>query len=365
MGDWWQRSIVTPGKLPLLVCLGAFVLTFLVTRLSTRLIRSGRGPLRNAIVGEGLHVHHVVPGIALLIVGAVMGLMPLDPAFGIVAAVLVGGGASLVLDEFANILHLKDVYWRTEGRASVQAVALTGVCLVAALIGLNPLGVDEVDATELTARVALMAFIVATGIAVVVCAAKGKYRMALLAVFIPFVAFVGAVRLARPGSPWARRYGPARSARAQERAARFDARVTPLDRLGDLLAGAPSVHERGESEPSRANKVIANLSVPDLATSRSFYADFLGLSQEEFSLGWVARHTSPDGAVSIQLVTRDASAPEDSVMTVMVTDVDEAYALARERGYEIVHPLTVEEWGVRRFFVRAPDGNVFNIVASH
>jgi uncharacterized glyoxalase superfamily protein PhnB len=44
-------------------------------------------------------------------------------------------------------------------------------------------------------------------------------------------------------------------------------------------------------------------------------------------------------------------------------DVDEAYAEAQRRGYEIVHPLTVEPWGVRRFFVRAPDGNVINIVS--
>ena len=42
--------------------------------------------------------------------------------------------------------------------------------------------------------------------------------------------------------------------------------------------------------------------------------------------------------------------------------VDEAYAEAQRRGYEIVHPLTVEAWGVRRFLVRAPDGTVVNIV---
>ena len=44
-------------------------------------------------------------------------------------------------------------------------------------------------------------------------------------------------------------------------------------------------------------------------------------------------------------------------------DVDEAYAEAQRRGYEIVHPLTEEAWGIRRFFVRAPDGNVINIVS--
>ena len=62
---------------------------------------------------------------------------------------------------------------------------------------------------------------------------------------------------------------------------------------------------------------------------------------------------------------RDAAAPEDPVVSIKVTDVDAAYAEARQRGYEIVHPLTDEVWGVRRFFVRAPDGNVLNIVQHH
>ncbi len=250
MTGWWQRSIVEPGKLPLLVCIGAFVITFLLARLTTRRIRSGRGRLRNAVTPDGLHIHHAVPGVGLLITGAVMGLMPLDTVFTLLAAVLVGSGASLVLDEFGNLLHLDDVYWQKEGRASVQAVALVLVCLIAALIGLNPLGVDQVDASELAARLSLMVLIVATGIAVVVCAMKGKYRLALVSVFIPLVAFIGAVRLARPGSPWAKRYSQERWERARRRAARFDARVMPWwHRVGDFIAGAPTTPEYIEEQP--------------------------------------------------------------------------------------------------------------------
>ena len=59
----------------------------------------------------------------------------------------------------------------------------------------------------------------------------------------------------------------------------------------------------------------------------------------------------------------DASAPEDPVISVHADDLDAAYAEAQELGYEIVHPLTTEPWGVRRFFVRAPDGTVINVVA--
>ena len=113
----------------------------------------------------------------------------------------------------------------------------------------------------------------------------------------------------------------------------------------------------------RAQRITTNLKVSDVATAKSFYADFLGLSTEEFNLGWVARFASPDSDAHVQLVTRDATSPEDSVISVHTDDVDGAYDEARTLGYEIVHPLTTEVWGVRRFLVRAPGGNVVNIVA--
>jgi catechol 2,3-dioxygenase-like lactoylglutathione lyase family enzyme len=112
----------------------------------------------------------------------------------------------------------------------------------------------------------------------------------------------------------------------------------------------------------RATRITANLPVTDVDTAKGFYTDYLGLSTEEFNMGWVARYTSPDTGANIQLVTRDASAPENSVISVHTDDVDGAYEEARRLGYEIVLPLTTEPWGVRRFFVRAPDGNVINIV---
>jgi catechol 2,3-dioxygenase-like lactoylglutathione lyase family enzyme len=110
--------------------------------------------------------------------------------------------------------------------------------------------------------------------------------------------------------------------------------------------------------------VVANLSVADLAEARDFYVDFLGLSVEGFNLGWVVNLQSPDGRAVVQLVTGDATSPVDSVISVHVgNEVEAAYEEAQRRGFEIVHPLTTEPWGVRRFFVRAPDGNVVNIVS--
>jgi predicted enzyme related to lactoylglutathione lyase len=112
----------------------------------------------------------------------------------------------------------------------------------------------------------------------------------------------------------------------------------------------------------QAKRIMANLRVADIDAAKSFYAGYLGLSIEEFNMGWVARYTSPGGGANVQLVTRDANAPEDSVVSVHTDDVEGAYEEARKLGYEIVHPLITEPWGVRRFFVRAPDGNVINIV---
>ncbi|MDT4927930.1 MAG: hypothetical protein QOF92_797 [Pseudonocardiales bacterium] len=113
----------------------------------------------------------------------------------------------------------------------------------------------------------------------------------------------------------------------------------------------------------RATRIMANLRVADVEATRSFYTDYLGLSIEDFNLGWVARYSSPDSRANVQLVTRDATAPEDSVISDHTDDVEGAYEEAQKLGYEIVHPITTEPWGVRRFFVRAPDGNVINIVS--
>ena len=111
--------------------------------------------------------------------------------------------------------------------------------------------------------------------------------------------------------------------------------------------------------------VVANLPVADIEAARDFYTEYLGLSVEGFNLGWVAHYQSPDCEAHVQLVTRDAKAPRDSAISVHVgSGIEEAYEDARRRGFEIVYPLTEESWGLRRFFVRAPDGNVIN-VTSH
>jgi hypothetical protein len=75
------------------------------------MIRAGRGPFRDNVSG-GVHIHHAVPGIISTIVGAFTSVAVDGASPGAeISAVMIGIGASLVLDEFAMILHLQDVYW--------------------------------------------------------------------------------------------------------------------------------------------------------------------------------------------------------------------------------------------------------------
>ncbi|MBC2873823.1 MULTISPECIES: hypothetical protein [Streptomyces] len=243
MEHWLDRNIVEPGKLPLLAALASFVLTFLVTRVITRLIRAGKGPFRNIRPG-GLHVHHVVPGVVLMVIGGFGAVAAGRHGLSaVVAAVLFGMGAGLVLDEFALILHLDDVYWTEQGRKSVEIVVLTAALVALVLFGFSPFGVNELTPEELRSRSILVSNILINFLIALFALAKGKPRIALIGAVVPLVALIGAVRLARPGSPWARRFyrnRPRARRRARVRAYRHDARWNAVrNRLHDLVAGAP------------------------------------------------------------------------------------------------------------------------------
>jgi hypothetical protein len=242
MSQWWYDNIVEPAKLPLLLCLLAFVVTFLATRVVTRMIRAGIGPFRNNVSAGGLHIHHAVPGIILLILGALMALrLPESPWFEI-AAVLVGVGTSLVLDEFALILHLDDVYWANEGRISVEMTGLAAACIGLALLGFRTLGVDDLTVGDIRIRITLLVGALIHGALLLVCVLKGKYRSALIGCFVPLVAWYSAVRLARPGTWWARhRYRGRTLERCRRREAAFDEKWDPRWQwLSDVIAGAPT-----------------------------------------------------------------------------------------------------------------------------
>jgi hypothetical protein len=251
MASWWDRDVIAAGKLPLMMCFLAFVVTFVVTRTITRMIRDGRGPFRNQVTASGTHVHHSVPGIILLIIGAFTSIGgPGSLGWRSFAAVAIGIGTSLVLDEFALILHLQDVYWSGEGQLSVEAVSLTAACLGLALVGFSPFGVKDVDGIERSLRLTATGILMADGVLAFICVLKGKYRSALFGLFLPPIGVVGALRLARPSSLWARqRYRGRRLERATRRAATFDRRWAPVQiDWEDFLGGKPSLPDPSASD---------------------------------------------------------------------------------------------------------------------
>jgi hypothetical protein len=200
---WFAEPVVNAQRLPLFCFFVSLILTFVLTRIHVRMIRAKVGWFRNINVGD-LHIHHVVFGVVLMLFGGVSGLIAAGGAPGWYAftAVVFGIGAALVLDEFALILHLRDVYWSEEGRTSVDAlfvaVAVTGLLL----LGLRPLTWEAPDGTpgkhEIAAAILIGNLILAT-----VTLLKGKIWTGLAGLFVPVLLVVGAVRLARPGSPWA------------------------------------------------------------------------------------------------------------------------------------------------------------------
>ncbi len=241
MGHWWYRNILEPGKLPLLLALVSFVLSFLVTRIITRMIRAGRGPFGNVKAGD-LHIHHVVPGIILTIIGGFGAVAAGRNSVGaLISAVLFGLGAGLVLDEFALILHLDDVYWSEDGRKSVEIVVLTAALVALLLGGFLPFGVNELTVQERHNRVFVVMNTATNFFFALIALAKGKPRMALFGIVVPFVAMFGAIRLARPGSPWWKLFyknRPRARSKGALRAFHHDRRWSkPRRKVQELLGG--------------------------------------------------------------------------------------------------------------------------------
>jgi hypothetical protein len=225
------------GREPVLLLLAAFLVTFVLTRLYTRLARvRGWG---SGSVGE-IHLHHMTIGIVLILVSGLL-LVALRPS-GIGLAVLAiafGAGAGFTLDEFALWLYLRDVYWCPEGRSSIDAT-LIGVLLAGLLlVGTSPFGVGDGHGAPRAIAFAMIAFNVCFAI---VTFLKGKLALGVLSVFVPIVGLVSAIRLAKPRSLWARRfYGEAKLERARARYAPTSRLRRLHDRLDDVVGGAPSI----------------------------------------------------------------------------------------------------------------------------
>jgi catechol 2,3-dioxygenase-like lactoylglutathione lyase family enzyme len=113
-------------------------------------------------------------------------------------------------------------------------------------------------------------------------------------------------------------------------------------------------------------RVMPVLTVSDLDVTREAYVRILGL-REVMNLGWIVTLAGPPGSDELRhqvsLMTKDATAPVNPQVSIEVDDVDAAYQAAVDAGVQIVHPLSDEEWGVRRFFFADAAGNVINVLS--
>jgi hypothetical protein len=251
-------DVVAPGRVPLMWCLIAFILTFFVTRTIVRYIRRNAGndaprkwwQPRNISGHGGLHIHHVVIGVVLVMIsGVAMVTLAVDGGIGefTSAAIIFGIGAALVLDEFALILHLEDVYWAEDGRASVDAVFAAVAVAGLLIMGFNPLSFFDIgiwrEDDSLAARAVVVVLAVLTLALAVVVLLKGKVWTGLVGMFITPLLFIGAIRLSRPHAPWARWFyhdHPRKMHRSLERE-RYMRRPVVQTKLWlqDVIAGEP------------------------------------------------------------------------------------------------------------------------------
>jgi hypothetical protein len=266
----YETHIYNDNKEPLLIVFLAFLITFALTRLYTRLARKhGWGSASSG----GVHVHHMVIGVILMAIGGLLSFTQFNYEESVynVSAILFGTGLALTLDEFAMIFHLKDVYWSEEGRTSIDAILLGAAGAGAVLVMASPFtnagqakpknsNASDWVVENSQYRVNLWLILMISLVVAIIVLLKKKPFLAVMGfVFLP-VGIISACRLAKPGSPWARWfYSPRKgNGHAAERRARKLQRSTYRFTEGrwgrferafsDLIGGAPDQAE--EASPT-------------------------------------------------------------------------------------------------------------------
>jgi hypothetical protein len=200
----YDHQIQVPGKELHFLILIAFVCSFGFIRTSAHMIRAQVSWWPgNVETKSGTHVHHLVWGILLLLSMGYVGIATdIGTPWLELVAIAFGIGMGLTMDEFALWLNLQDVYWKEKGRQSIDAVIVTTVLLVIALLGLQ-FWIDVYDAVLVLAGlnrgnawVAIPIQVIGLGLAFV-CFRRGRKLAGLFGLFVPLVALVGAVTPSR------------------------------------------------------------------------------------------------------------------------------------------------------------------------
>ncbi len=111
-------------------------------------------------------------------------------------------------------------------------------------------------------------------------------------------------------------------------------------------------------------RIVPNISSDKMEESKRFYTDFLGLNIV-MDMEWIltfASSSNPAAQISIVKKIKPNVADSDITITIEVNDIDTIYAKAIALDYKIAYPITNESWGVRRFFVKDPNGVIINLM---
>ncbi|MEO1494327.1 MAG: VOC family protein [Pseudomonadota bacterium] len=109
-------------------------------------------------------------------------------------------------------------------------------------------------------------------------------------------------------------------------------------------------------------RIVRDVAAPDPKLADAFYGDLLGLDVL-MDFGWIRTYGGPaETRVQISIASEGGSGTPVPDLSIEVDNVDEIQRRARAAGFEITYPLTDEPWGVRRFFVRDPFGQIVNIL---
>jgi hypothetical protein len=219
IGSLYDRAIVDTGRQPEFLFFVAFLVTFGFIRTSAHLIRARVKWWPGNVEVGGTHIHHLVWGIGLMMISGYVGVTIAPPSpWHEIVSVLFGVGMGLALDEFALWLDLKDVYWSDQGRKSIDAVIVAATITGMVLVGYAA-WIDVATEVEDAVFAIVGAFGVVAILLALVNLAKEKFAMALIGLFLPPVGLVGALRLGRPHSLWARLFyrSERKKARARER----------------------------------------------------------------------------------------------------------------------------------------------------
>lgn len=285
MGRWFTEAVVDTGRLPLFFLLVSFLLAFLFIRFSVRMIRAEVSWWPGNVTPGGMHIHHVMFGLVMVLVSgfALVALSSYEtPVANCILAGVFGVGSALMLDEFALILHLRDVYWAEEGRSSIDAVFVAIAISALFLLGVHPIGfAGDFEAYQqnrsLLTLVAVLVVIFGQLVLAAITVLKGKLWTGLVGLFFVPLLVVGAIRLARPSSPWARwRYTdkPEKQTRAWVREKRFRepvvrAKIVAQEALSGRFGVPIEVPEPAEPQVAMPARTLPNRLVAGIRWTRT------------------------------------------------------------------------------------------------